>query len=90
MSETIVSDVLGLPESWVNCISDELAGLPNLREATILDVFVSRNELTLYASAANGSEALAVFVIDDQGLRKKIATVMQTGLAVSTALQAAI
>jgi hypothetical protein len=90
ISETIVSDVLGEPESWANCISDELVGLPNLREATILDVFVSRNELALYALAATGAEAMAVFVIENQGLRKKIATVMRPGLNVSTALQAAI
>ena len=90
MSETIVSDVLGQPESWANCISDELVGLPDLREATILDVFVSRNELTLYTSAANGAKALAVFVIENQCLRKKIATAMQPGLDVSTVLQAAI
>jgi hypothetical protein len=61
-----------------------------LREATILDVFVSRNELALYALAATGAEAMAVFVIENQGLRKKIATVMQPGLNVSTALQASI
>lgn len=90
ISETIVSDVLGEPESWANCISDELVGLPDLREATILDVFVSRNGLALYTLAATGAEAMAVFVIENQGLRKKIATVMQPGLNVSTALQAAV
>lgn len=90
MSETIVSDVLGEPESWANCISDELVGLPDLRAATILDVFVSPNALTLYAVAANGAEAVAVFDIENTGLRKKIATAMQPGLDVSTALKAAI
>lgn len=90
IGETIVSDVLGEPESWANCISNELVGLPDLRAATILDVFVSRNELTLYALAANGAEAMAVFAIENTGLRNKIATVMQPGLDISTVLQAAI
>ena len=90
ISDTIVGDVLGEPESWANCVSDELVGLPNLRDATILDVFVSRNRLTLYALAENGAEAVAVFVIENQDLRKKIAKAMQPGLDVSAALQAPI
>jgi hypothetical protein len=90
MSETIVQDVLGEPESWANCVSDQLIGLPNMRGATILDVFVSRKELTLYALGTNGAEAMAVFVIEDQDLRQKIASAMHPGVAVLAALRASI
>ena len=86
----IVSDVLGNPESWANCVSDQLVGLPDLREATVVDVFVSRNELTLYAQETNGSESVTVFVIEDQDVRRKVATAMPPGVGVLAALQAAI
>jgi len=90
MGETMVQDVLGQPEAWTNCVSDQLVGLPDMREATIGDVFVCRNKLTLYVRGADGAEAVAVFVIDDQGLRQKIATAMQPGENVHAALRAGI
>lgn len=89
MSETI-SEILGEPESWANCVSDELDGLANLRESTIVDVFVSRNELTLYALGKNGVEAVAVFVIEDQDLRQKIAKAILPGADVLATLRLAI
>jgi hypothetical protein len=90
MGETIVQDVLGELESWANCVSDQLIGLPDMRKATIVDVFVSRNEVTLYALGTNGAEAVAIFVIEDQDLRLKVATAMHPGVDVLAALRAAI
>ena len=85
-----VSDVLGNPESWAHCVSDQLVGLPDLRKATVVDVFVSRNELTLYAQETNGAESVTVFVIEDPDVRRKIATAMPPGVGLLAALQAAI
>lgn len=90
MSETMIQDVLGEPESWGNCVSDQLVGLPDMQGATIVDVFVSRNELTLYTQGTNGAESVAVFVVEDQDVRKKIATLMQPGVEVYAALRTAI
>jgi len=90
MSETTVCGVLGEPASWENCISDELAGSPDMRGATVLDVFVSRNELTLYARSLNGTESATVFVIQDQDLRQKVATAMHPGADVLAALRVAV
>ena len=90
MNEATVCDVLGEPASWANCISDELVGMPDMREATIVDVFVSRNELTLYAKGTNGAQSMAVFVIENQDLREKVATAMHIGANVFAALHSAI
>ena len=90
MGETMVQDVLGPPEAWTNCVSDQLIGLPDMRAATIGDVFVCRNKLTLYVQGADGAEAVAVFVIEDQELREKIATAMHPGKSVHAALRAGI
>lgn len=90
MSETIVSDLRRESESWVNCTSDDLGGLPDIRGATIVDVFVSRNEVTLYALGRNGAQSLAVFVIEDQEIRQKVVSAMHPGVDVLSALRAAI
>ena len=90
MSETIVQDVLGEPESWSNCVSDQSVGLPDLRGATIVDVFDTGKKITLYARGVDGTETVSVFVIEDQDVRRKIATAIQPGTNVLAALQAAI
>jgi len=90
MGETTVCDVLGEPASWGNCISDEPAGSPDMRGATVLDVFVSRNELTLYTRGVNGSESATVFVIQDPDLRQKVATAIHPGVEVLAALRIAV
>lgn len=86
----MVQDVLGEPASWENCISDQLSGPLDMREATIVDVFVSRNKLTLYALAADGAQTAAVFVINDQDLRRKIVTAIHPGVPLLAALQTSI
>jgi hypothetical protein len=90
MSEMTVCDVLGEPASWKNCISDELSGPPDMRGATVLDVFVSRSEITLYARGSNGTESASVFVIHDKDLRQKIAMAMHPGMEVLAGLRVAV
>lgn len=90
MGETMVQDVLGQPESWTDSVSDQAVGLPDLRGATILDVFDTGKKLTLYARGADGSETVSVFVIEDQDVRRKVATAMHAGADVFAALKAPI
>ena len=90
MNEKTVCDVLGEPASWENCISDELSGPPDMRGATILDVFVSRNQITLHALGTNGTESASVFVIQDQDLRQKVVMAMNPGVEVLAALRVAV
>ena len=90
MEVTVVQDVLGLPETWANCVSDDVGEPPDLQGATIIDVFVSRNEITLYAIEAQGGEAVAVFVIEDQAMRRRIASALRPGADVLLALRAVI
>jgi hypothetical protein len=90
MGETTVCDVLGEPGSWVNCISDEMTGSPDMQGATVVDVFVSRNEVTLYARGLNGTESATVFVIQNQDLRQRIVTAMHPGMDVQAVLRVAV
>ena len=90
MGETMVQDVLGPPESWTDAISDQAIGMPDLRGATIVDVFENGKKLTLYARGVDGTETVSVFVIEDQDVRRKIATAIHPGVNVVAALQTAI
>jgi len=86
----MVQDVLGEPASWANVISDQLSGLPEMREATIEDIFVARNKITLYARAADGTQTAAVFEIDNQDLRHKVVMAIRPGVPVLAALHTPI
>ena len=61
-----------------------------MQGATVLDVFVARNELTLYVRGLNGTETATVFVIPDPDVRQKIATAMHPGADVLEALRVAV
>ena len=85
--EWTVRDVLGDPVAWPFCISDDVNGIPDLREAIIRDVFIAQQRLFLYLRGVTGSETVAVFFIDDQELRERTAEALQTGSDVAAALQ---
>ena len=88
LDATTVRDVLGDPKAWPFCISDDLNGIPDLRDANIVDVFVTRQRLFLYMIGATGTAAVAVFFVEDQELREKTADALQIGAKVAAALQA--
>ena len=88
--ETTVQDVLGEPGEWTRCISNDANEMPDMRGAIILDVFVVRQELLIYIQGIAGSETVAVFLIEDQGLRQRTADALQIGAEVIAALQASL
>ena len=59
-----------------------------MRGAILLDVFVARQELSIYIQGIAGSETVAVFLIEDQGLRERTADALQIGAELVAALQA--
>ena len=83
-------DVLGDPTAWPFCISDERDRIPDLRTARILDVFVTQQRLFLYLRASTGVQAVAVFHIEDQDLRERVAQSLRIGAQVEAALKTRI
>lgn len=83
---TTVRDVLGDPKAWPYCISDDRDGIPDLGGAVILDVFIAKQRLFVHLRAGEGTEVVAVFFIEDQDVRERIAHALPTGSRVSTAL----
>ena len=85
---TTARDVLGDPVAWPFCISDDPNGIPDLRGATIEDIFITQKWLYLYMHETSGCEAVAVFFIDDQDLREKIALALRSAADLLAALNA--
>lgn len=88
--ETTLRDVLGDPKAWPYCISDGRDGRLDLRRATILDVFVAQQRLCLYLQESTGTQAVAIFHIEDQDLRERAKQSIQIGARVETALKTRI
>ena len=83
---TTLRDVLGEPTSWANRVGDGLSSKIDMDGATVLDVFVSGNQLAIYTRSAAGLEALSIFNIDDAELRARIASRLIPGLDIHAAV----
>ena len=86
MSERNIRDLFGDPEGWENHISDGVDGMPDMNGATILDVFVSGNQVAVYTRNFEGVEALSIFFIDDPDVRGRVASALLPGASVYEAL----
>ena len=82
--------MLGDPKAWPYCISDERDAIPDLRRATILDVFITAQRLFLYLRESTGTQAVAIFYIEDQDLRERAKQSLPIGAQVEEALKTRI
>ena len=48
MAKQTVRDVIGEPNGWSNCVSDEPVAGPAVSGAVILDVFSTVNEISIH------------------------------------------
>lgn len=64
--------------------------MPDMDGATILDVFTTGSQLSVYTRNQAGIEALSLFYISDPELRARIALVLKAGLDVHEAVAVAI
>lgn len=88
MEMRTVRDVIGDPEQWSNCVSDEPERMPDVSDATILDVFSNANEIAVHLRAAAGSETLSVFRIHEPADREGLVKALRPGRKLSEALAA--
>ena len=89
MGEKCVRDVIGEPEAWANCITDE-PSQPDLRRHIIVDVFLSGKQLALYTLDADGSEALSLFNLDGRDTQERLLRALRPGLTVEEAVASPI
>jgi hypothetical protein len=86
MKVSTVRDLLGEPTSWGNHISDGTDDMPPMDGATILDVFSSGRQLSVYTRSLAGAEALSLFLIENAALCARIAEALKPGLDIHKAL----
>jgi hypothetical protein len=85
-----VRDVIGEPEQWSNCFSDEPEPMPYVNGARILDVFGNARALAIHLRGEAGSETLSVFEITDAGVREGLIKALKPGAKIREVLDAPI
>ena len=90
MKMRTVRDVIGEPEQWSNCLSDEPEAMPYVNGDKILDVFANARELAIYLRGEAGTETLSVFEIADGALRESLVKALKPGAKIREVLDTAI
>lgn len=86
MAKQTVRDVIGEPNDWLNCVSDELVATPAVSGAVILDVFSTAHEISIHWRADSGFETLSVFKIGNPQVQACLANALQPGIYLMEAL----
>jgi len=77
-----VSDVIGNPESWPNCLRVDGEGSSDFQGATISEVIVAGNEVAVCTTGGACGATFSVFTIADEELRNRVALALRPGLNV--------
>ena len=81
-----VRDVIGEPEHWSNCITNQPEAMPYVNGAIILEVFSTFNEIKLHLRGENGFETLSVFQVPDSTIREGLVKALSPGKSIREAL----
>jgi hypothetical protein len=89
MDRRTVREVLGEPSTWSNSVTSSKR-LPDMRDAEIVDVFCSGNEISMLTHSAKFGDTLSIFRVPQGDLRERVLGALRPGLAVLTTLDATI
>jgi hypothetical protein len=81
MASRTFRDVLGEPSTWCHSITSS-RHRPDMRDATIQDVFCTGAKLSLHTRSRQYGETMTVFHIPDANLRWQIMGAVQRGMGV--------
>jgi hypothetical protein len=90
MTGKTIRDLFGEPKGWANHFLDGEAGKPDMDGATIVDVFVSGEQIAIYTKSQQGVDALSLFFVRDPETRARIAQALVPGLNVNEAVSISI
>ena len=90
MKMRTVRDIIGDPEQWSNCISDEPEAMPHVNGAMILDVFANSRELAIHLRGEAGTETLSVFEITEAAVRETLVNALKPGAKIRDVLDTPI
>lgn len=89
MAYRTLRDVLGEPSTWSHSITSSRLR-PDMRDATIQDVFCTGSKLSLHTMSRQYGETMTVFHIPDANLRWRIMGAIQRGMSVLAFLRTAV
>ena len=89
MANRTFRDVLGEPSTWSHSVTSS-RHRPDMRDATIQDVFCTGSKLSLHTRSRQFGETLTVFHIPDADLRWRIMGKITRGVNVLTFLRMAV
>lgn len=89
MANRTFGDVLGEPSSWTHSITSS-RHRPDMRDATIQDVFCTGSKLSLHTNSRQFGETMTVFHIPDARLRWHIMGAIHRGMGVLAFLRTAV
>jgi len=89
MADRTIRDVLGEPSTWIHSVTSS-RHRPDMRDATIQDVFCTGCKLSLHTISRQYGETMTVFHIPDANLRWRIMGAIRRGMGVVSFLRTAI
>lgn len=89
MSYRTCLDVLGEPSTWRHSVTSS-RHRPDMRDATIQDVFCNGSRLSLHTKSRQYGETMSVFHIPDADLRWRIMGRIKPGVSVLAFLRMAV
>jgi hypothetical protein len=90
MDSKTARDVIGAPESWPNHLNGHSKEPPDMRGATITEVFAAGDQIAIHTKGAVCGETFSTFVVEDQELRDRLTQVLRPELNVYEAVAAEI
>jgi hypothetical protein len=89
MTHVTVREVLGEPSTWSSAVTAS-EDLPNMRDAFIMDIYCSGNEISMLTISARYGDTLSVFRVPDPTIRERVIGALRPGESVIAALDATI
>jgi hypothetical protein len=89
MADRSFRDVLGEPSTWTHSITST-RHRPDMRDATIQDVFCTGSKLSLHTKSTQYGETMTVFHIPDANLRWHVMGSIRRGMSVLSFLRMAV
>jgi len=85
MAQRTFRDVLGEPSTWSHSVTSTRRR-PDMRDATIRNVFCSGSKVSLYTQSIQYGDTVSVFNIPERDIRERVIQALRPGSSVTKIL----
>lgn len=89
MVQRTFRDVLGEPSTWSHSVTSTRRR-PDMRDATIKNVFCSGSRVSLYTQSIQYGDTVSVFNIPERNIRERVMHALRPGSSVDKILETAV